>query len=158
MRLLGCTAMLALATLGCGLGDPAAEQIAPVTPPTGEERGGDDARDPSVMPEVPTPAVEEPAPVDETAARTDLVHKMIDEGMDVNKADADGRTALMLAAFDGYTGVVELLLDHGAGADRHSNGAVWRGRSRRLTWAHGVWHVTAADGRTRTVSRRPQSR
>lgn len=122
MKLLRCSATLTLATMGCGLGDSAAERNAPMTPPTGEERARDDAGDLSPMPEVPTPAAEEPAPVDETAARVELVRKMIDEGMDVNKSDADGRTALMVAAFDGYTGVVELLLDHGADVD-HLDGA-----------------------------------
>jgi len=38
--------------------------------------------------------------------------------LDVNKVDANGRTALMMAAFEGFAEVVELLLDHGSEVDR----------------------------------------
>lgn len=59
-------------------------------------------------PEVVDPAV---------TARLELIRKSIAEGMDVNQADADGRTALMMAAFEGYTEVVKLLLQSGAEVD-----------------------------------------
>jgi len=59
------------------------------------------------------PPVTDPA----TAARLEKIRRSIDQGIDVNQADADGRTALMMAAFDGYTEVVELLLKSGAEVD-----------------------------------------
>ena len=114
--------MLALATLGCGIDDSVTEPNGPVTPSAGEEPARDDAEGPPAMPEGPTPAAAESATEDETAARVELVRQLIDDGMDINKADPEGRTPLMLAAFDGYTGVVELLLDHGAEVD-HADGA-----------------------------------
>ena len=61
-----------------------------------------------------TPPVTDPA----AAARLERVRLSLEQGLDVNKADPDGRTALMMAAFDGYTDVVELFLDHGAEVDR----------------------------------------
>jgi ankyrin repeat protein len=60
-----------------------------------------------------TPTVTDPA----TAARIERVRQSLEQGLDVNKTDADGRTALMMAAFEGYTVVVELLLDNGAEVD-----------------------------------------
>jgi len=53
-----------------------------------------------------------------TAARVEQVRRSLEQGLDVNKADADGRTAIMMAAFEGYTEVVEVLLDHGADVDQ----------------------------------------
>ena len=41
----------------------------------------------------------------------------LDAGTDVNGADEQGRTALMLAAFDGHSGAVDLLLRRGARVD-----------------------------------------
>ncbi len=52
------------------------------------------------------------------AARMERVRRSLEQGLDPNKADRDGRTALMMAAFEGYADVVELLLDHGAEVDR----------------------------------------
>jgi ankyrin repeat protein len=56
----------------------------------------------------------------EAARNGDLakVEKAIEEGVDVNGADEDRRTALMLSAFDGHHRIVQLLLDHGA---RHND-------------------------------------
>ena len=52
------------------------------------------------------------------AARMERVRRSLEQGLDPNKVDRDGRTALMMAAFEGYADVVELLLDHGAEVDR----------------------------------------
>ena len=65
-----------------------------------------------------TPPVKDPA----TEARLERIRRALEQGLDVNKTDPDGRTALMIAAFDGYTEVVALLLDYGAEVDR-SDGA-----------------------------------
>jgi ankyrin repeat protein len=52
----------------------------------------------------------------EAAARGSLqgVRSALDQGADVDDADANGTTALLLAAFDGHTPIVRLLLDRGA--------------------------------------------
>jgi len=60
-----------------------------------------------------------PSPVDPaTAARIAAVRSALDSGMEVDGTDENGRTALMMAAFDGYTDVVKLLLEHGADVHR----------------------------------------
>jgi uncharacterized protein len=50
------------------------------------------------------------------SAKGDLsqVKKLIDEGADVDTADASGRTALLEAAWGGYTDIVKYLIDKGA--------------------------------------------
>jgi hypothetical protein len=40
--------------------------------------------------------------------------KLLEKGTDVNSIDADGRTALMYAAYNGHTAVLQLLLEKGA--------------------------------------------
>ena len=52
------------------------------------------------------------------AARLERVRQSLEQGGDVNLADGNGRTALMMAAFEGHTEVVELLLEHGGEVDR----------------------------------------
>lgn len=74
------------------------------------------------------------------AARLELTRKSIAEGMDVNQSDADGRTALMMAAFEGYTEVVKLLLQSGAEVDL-LDGA---GRSAVLFASSGPFPETVA--------------
>ena len=64
-----------------------------------------------------TPEAANPGLDPATAARLERVRQSLQQGLDVNKADAEGRTALMMAAFDGYTEVVELLVEHGAEVD-----------------------------------------
>jgi len=56
-----------------------------------------------------------------TAARVERVRQSLEQGLDVNRADPDGRTAMMMAAFEGYTEVVEVLLDHGADVDQRDS-------------------------------------
>ncbi len=55
------------------------------------------------------------------AARLERVRLSLEQGLDVNKADAEGRTSLMMAAFEGYTEVAELLLDYGAEVDSNDS-------------------------------------
>jgi len=55
------------------------------------------------------------------AARVDRVRRSLEQGLDVNKADPDGRTAMMMAAFEGYTEVVEVLIEYGAEVDRRDH-------------------------------------
>jgi ankyrin repeat protein len=50
-------------------------------------------------------------------ARVAAVRDALERGVDPDEADADGRTALMMAAFDGYDDVVALLLEYGATVD-----------------------------------------
>jgi ankyrin repeat protein len=61
-----------------------------------------------------------PPPVKDPVAeaRLERVRQSLEHGLDVNKADPSGRTAVMMAAFEGYTEVVKLLLDHGAEVGR----------------------------------------
>ncbi len=66
-----------------------------------------------------TPEAKPPVADSAAAARLDRLRQSIEQGLDVNKADADGRTALMMAAFEGYIEVVELLLTSGAEVDHH---------------------------------------
>ena len=69
--------------------------------------------------EAPRAVVEPEAAMDpETAARVERVRRSLEQGLDVDRTDPNGRTALMMAAFEGYTEVVEVLLDHGAEVDR----------------------------------------
>jgi len=56
-------------------------------------------------------------PNEAATARVERLRRLLDQGIDVNKADPSGRTSLMMAAFEGYTEVVKLLLDHGAEVD-----------------------------------------
>jgi ankyrin repeat protein len=66
-----------------------------------------------------TPEAKPPVTDPAAAARLERLRRSLEQGLDVNKADADGRTALMMAAFEGYTEVVELLLKSGAEVDHH---------------------------------------
>jgi len=63
-------------------------------------------------PEAPNPGLDQAS-----ADRLERVRQSLQQGLDVNKADADGRTALMMAAFDGYTEVVELFVEYEAEVD-----------------------------------------
>lgn len=45
----------------------------------------------------------------------------VDSGVDVNSPDENGRTALMLAAYDGHTEIVKLLLKHKAQVNRRDS-------------------------------------
>lgn len=66
------------------------------------------------------PPTKKPAPTNSdpgVAARLERVRRSLEQGLDVNKADVDGRTSLMMAAFDGYADVVALLLENGADVD-----------------------------------------
>jgi len=71
---------------------------------------------PPETPEATTPVMDPAA-----AARVERVRRSLEQGLDVNKADADGRTAMMMAAFEGYTEVVEVLLEYGAEVDRRDD-------------------------------------
>jgi ankyrin repeat protein len=73
-------------------------------------------------PEEPRSAAGQEVADPAAAARLEKVRQSLEQGLDVNQADADGRTALMMAAFEGYTEVVELLLNSGAEVD-HRDGA-----------------------------------
>jgi uncharacterized protein len=49
--------------------------------------------------------------------KSDVVSELLQKGFDANKADQDGRTALMYAAYNGHTEVVKILLEHKASVD-----------------------------------------
>lgn len=46
--------------------------------------------------------------------KPDEIKAAVISGVNVNAIDADGRTALMYASFNGYTDIVRILLEHGA--------------------------------------------
>lgn len=64
----------------------------------------------------------------------------LDAGMDPNVKNADGQTALMLAAYSGHTAVVKLLLAHNADTrvvDKYGDSA--------LSWAVAEQHTEIAN-------------
>ncbi len=89
------------------------------SPPEESRREPPPAAAAPVVAETPvaTPPMTDPA----AEARLDRIRRSLEQGRDVDKADPDGRTLLMMAAFDGYTDVVELLLDHHAEVDRRDS-------------------------------------
>lgn len=52
------------------------------------------------------------------AGELPTVREAIEKGTDINSADENGSTGLMLAAYNGHTDLVKLLLNHGAQLDR----------------------------------------
>ncbi len=50
--------------------------------------------------------------------RTDLLAEYVDGGFPANHPDADGNTALMLAAYHGHADTVAMLVERGADVDR----------------------------------------
>jgi len=66
------------------------------------------------------------------------VKEALDAGVDVNAVDADGHTALMLAAYNGHSEIVLTLLDRGAGIDRRD----MEGRTALLYAATGPFPET----------------
>ena len=81
-----------------------------------------------------TPPVTDPA----AAARLERVRLSLEQGLDVNKTDPDGRTALLMASFEGHTGIVRLLVENEAPLD-HRDAA---GRSALMYAASGPNHET----------------
>src|SRR5690606_21308787 len=63
--------------------------------------------------------------------RIDLVERLVAAGADVESPNADGQTALMLAARAGATRVAEVLVQHGADVGVRER---WRGQT-ALMWA-----------------------
>ena len=63
-------------------------------------------------------ATPEPAADPASMARETAVRSALEQGMPVDQVDELGRTSLMMAAFEGYTGVVSILLENGAEVDR----------------------------------------
>lgn len=74
----------------------------------------------TVPPEPPTPEVSstfDEGANEQEAAQLSTVRRALEQGVDPNKADDQGQTALMMAAFDGLDHVVRLLLDNDADVD-----------------------------------------
>jgi ankyrin repeat protein len=53
--------------------------------------------------------------------QAEAVDSLLEQGIDVNALDQDGRTALMYAAFNGYEGIVTSLVAHDAGINIKDN-------------------------------------
>ena len=81
------------------------------------------------------------------ASNVEAVKMLLDLGLDVNAADADGRTALHGAAHKGRNEVVQLLVDHGAKLDARDNGS--RDTLSGELQGHGWLPVDYADGLVR---------
>jgi len=126
--------------------DPAPPQMG--TPP-GDRPAAETPADPPVAPRVeaaePRPgrgsagpranaAPGDPA----SAARLAAVRQAIEQGVEIDRTDEHGRTALMMASFDGYTDVAALMLEHGAGVDRLDSS----GRSALMYAASGPFPET----------------
>ena len=85
------------------------------------------------------------APISEQAFRDaalkgeiKIIRQAIDQGVEVDAADAEGRTALQLASYDGHTDVVRKLLDNHPVVD-HRDGA---GRTALMYASSGSNHET----------------
>jgi len=105
-----CRALLGIAiTVLVGCGSPPEDRPRQPPPVAAAPKA---AETPEATPPVKDPAAE---------ARLERVRRSLEQGLDVNKADPDGRTALMMAAFDGYTEIVDLLLDYDAEVDRRDS-------------------------------------
>ena len=89
---------------GCGTSPEGSQQKQPSATATPEG-----AQTPETAPQAVDPVA---------AARLERVRSGIEQGLDVNRVDAEGRTALMMAAFEGYSDIVGLLLEHGAEVDK----------------------------------------
>ncbi|MFL6352627.1 MAG: ankyrin repeat domain-containing protein [Bryobacteraceae bacterium] len=82
---------------------------------------------------------------------------LLNNGANVNLPGGHGETPLMMAAGYGYTGIVRILLDHGANCPRDA--AQWRNRTRpRYHWSRRyrslhVGKVPERDGRHITPAR-----
>lgn len=65
----------------------------------------------------------------------------LDLGIDPNTVDDEGRTALHGAAHKGRTGVIQLLVDHGANLEAHDNGSrdTFAGAMKGMTWIPLDW-------------------
>jgi ankyrin repeat protein len=81
------------------------------------------------------------------ASNVEAVKLLLDLGLDVNAADADGRTALHGAAHKGRNDVVQLLVDHGAKLEARDNGS--RDTLSGELQGHGWLPVDYADGLVR---------
>ena len=55
---------------------------------------------------------------------TETVHTLLARGADGDMVDRDGKTALMLAAFEGHTATVQVLLANGAQVNRQDKDGV----------------------------------
>jgi ankyrin repeat protein len=75
------------------------------------------------------------------AENLEAVKMCLDAGIDVNAADAEGRTALHGAAHKGRTAVIQLLVDHGANLEAHDLGSrdTVNGAMKGLTWIPLDW-------------------
>jgi ankyrin repeat protein len=71
----------------------------------------------------------------------EAVQMCLDAGIDVNKADVEGRTALHGAAHKGRTQVIQMLVDHGANLEAHDLGSrdTVNGAMKGLTWIPLDW-------------------
>ena len=98
-------------------------QVRPKTPPAS-----------SAAPEMTQLALDEAA----LAGNLPLVRQGVEQGLDVNGSASEGRTPLMLASFNGHTGVASYLLEHGSKINLKDTA----GRTALMYASSGPYHET----------------
>lgn len=110
LRIYGVFFFAALLAFSCGRGK---------MPVAGEKPANDTAavRSQQPIPLKSDPLLEEDLRESAMAGNIGAVNYLLSRNVNLNSTDVDGRTAMMLAAFNGHTAIVKEFLDRGSPAD-----------------------------------------